>query len=476
MVFSNTPPKWDAAGAEPSADLQTSGFTAGYKPPAAYFNYLFNQYTKCIAEIQDKMIEEVLTANADLDDYIDVGMYTCSLSTAGTIANAPEVNQFTLFVLPRLKDSDTSNRIHVVITQSNIIYVRNLVDGVWGGWSAPKMDAQPPFIEIIPSTSADHGGFIDFHYAGASDDYTSRIIESAKGVLNILAALKVKGKNVHTEDNLTIEDFKNIKFQHHNAENDHRLIIYCYVTDTTFWRVDIRARDNIIQYRYFIDSEEQFNLEIKPSDLYLPLVGGTLFGNLKVANGSVALAGDDSAANVMAYSDVASDYKRTIQLMNESYNEDIASSLILIQKNAAGSKNYKIYGEHNKPKVEDIGAVSRTLLWTNSNPISSFVAQTVNISSLSQYDGIEIVFMADYLDQGVKSTGFIPYQSSGNLTMDCVLTDGAICFDKRVAIMSDSGIRFKIGNRLTVNSPSHTLAENNAACIPYKIYGIKGVK
>lgn len=48
-----TPPKWDAAGAEPSNDLQTNGFAAGYKPPAAYFNYLFNRYTACIKEIQD---------------------------------------------------------------------------------------------------------------------------------------------------------------------------------------------------------------------------------------------------------------------------------------------------------------------------------------------------------------------------------------------------------------------------------------
>ena len=51
-IFENTPPKWDAKGTEPSADLQTNGFTAGYKPPAAYFNFLFNKITACITELQ----------------------------------------------------------------------------------------------------------------------------------------------------------------------------------------------------------------------------------------------------------------------------------------------------------------------------------------------------------------------------------------------------------------------------------------
>lgn len=125
--------------------------------------------------------------------------------------------------------------------------------------------------------------------------------------------------------------------------------------------------------------------------------------------------------------------------------------------------------------ASDFSAVSRELLWTNSDTVSSFEAQTVSINSLSEYDGIEIVFMADYLDQGVKGTGFIPYKNNGKLTLDCVMVDGTTCYDKRVAVMSSSGIRFKVGNRLTASSSSHTITENNGACIPYKIYGIKGV-
>ena len=39
------------------------------------------------------------------------------------------------------------------------------------------------------SSSAGHGGFIDFHYNGSTADYTSRIIESASGKLHLVASL-----------------------------------------------------------------------------------------------------------------------------------------------------------------------------------------------------------------------------------------------------------------------------------------------
>lgn len=61
----------------------------------------------------------------------------------------------------------------------------------------------PSSIEIIPSTSAGHGGYIDFHFNGDAADYTSRIFEPVKGVLeynghgilstaNIVALLNVQ--------------------------------------------------------------------------------------------------------------------------------------------------------------------------------------------------------------------------------------------------------------------------------------------
>ena len=41
------------------------------------------------------------------------------------------------------------------------------------------------FIEFYQTAGKNHGGFIDFHYAGSTKDYTSRIIENVEGNLDI---------------------------------------------------------------------------------------------------------------------------------------------------------------------------------------------------------------------------------------------------------------------------------------------------
>mgnify|MGYP003293296468 CR=1 FL=1 len=52
-------------------------------------------------------------------------------------------------------------------------------------------------IELVPSSTDGHGGFVDFHFNGSSDDYTSRIIEGSTGRINVLApnGFKVNDKN-----------------------------------------------------------------------------------------------------------------------------------------------------------------------------------------------------------------------------------------------------------------------------------------
>lgn len=55
MDFDNKFSEWGNEGAEPSADLKESGFTAGYKPPASIFNWFWNKVIKSITEIQTKL-------------------------------------------------------------------------------------------------------------------------------------------------------------------------------------------------------------------------------------------------------------------------------------------------------------------------------------------------------------------------------------------------------------------------------------
>ena len=53
--FTNTPPDWKAEGVEPTSEMKNTGFTAGYKPPASYFNWFWTKTSKCLAELQEKV-------------------------------------------------------------------------------------------------------------------------------------------------------------------------------------------------------------------------------------------------------------------------------------------------------------------------------------------------------------------------------------------------------------------------------------
>ena len=60
------------------------------------------------------------------------------------------------------------------------------------------------FSEI--GANAGHGGYIDFHFNGSSSDYTSRIIESASGTLNINYGMFVRGNTTYIGNSLAAMD------------------------------------------------------------------------------------------------------------------------------------------------------------------------------------------------------------------------------------------------------------------------------
>ena len=49
----------------------------------------------------------------------------------------------------------------------------------------------PMYIELFPGENATNGGYIDFHYANSTDDYTTRIIESQSGQLRVEGTMQV---------------------------------------------------------------------------------------------------------------------------------------------------------------------------------------------------------------------------------------------------------------------------------------------
>ncbi len=75
MIFNNKAPDWGNGGTEPPENLKKEGFTAGYKPPAAYFNWFFNRIQKAVKELQEKLATDLkglafkdTVSDADIDD------------------------------------------------------------------------------------------------------------------------------------------------------------------------------------------------------------------------------------------------------------------------------------------------------------------------------------------------------------------------------------------------------------------------
>lgn len=52
MAFEKIVPEWNAEGAEPPQSLKDSGFAAGYKPPADYFNWFWHGVSEALKELQ----------------------------------------------------------------------------------------------------------------------------------------------------------------------------------------------------------------------------------------------------------------------------------------------------------------------------------------------------------------------------------------------------------------------------------------
>lgn len=156
MAFEKVVPVWNAAGTEPPDTLKNTGFQVGYKPPADYFNWFWHNVSQCLAELQEKggsLEAVVIGENDDLDNYTEVGLYTYSLSSSKTIANAPEENQSTMWTLPRLMNNSPENVIQIVYTQTNCIYIRNRTDSAWNGWRKMFKDD-----DIIPLSHGGTGG------------------------------------------------------------------------------------------------------------------------------------------------------------------------------------------------------------------------------------------------------------------------------------------------------------------------------
>lgn len=128
-----------------------------------------------------------------------------------------------------------------------------------------------------------------------------------------------------------------------------------------------------------------------------------------------------------------------------------------------------------------VGVESRTLLWTNPNPSSSFAKQDLIVTGLSQYDYIEIeTCPTSYSPLGDERTlytrippdcnSILSYISPAQSGTKLLFIARPVHFDKTPNTIHFANCYYKYNDGITT-PPSNT----DIYLKPYKIYGIKKV-
>lgn len=113
--------------------------------------------------------------------------------------------------------------------------------------------------------------------------------------------------------------------------------------------------------------------------------------------------------------------------------------------------------------ISEAGAMSKwELLWTNASPTSAFAEQTVSLS-LSGYTFV-CIFAHSFSTSQTDKDGFI-----GIVGQPMGLQSNGRGY-ARYANITTTGVTFGPGYNGTIG-----VNQNNQVCVPYQIYGIKGV-
>ena len=135
------------------------------------------------------------------------------------------------------------------------------------------------------------------------------------------------------------------------------------------------------------------------------------------------------------------------------------------------------------PTAEQVGAVSRTLLWENASPTSEFADQELPVP-LADYDAIEIVFLTQ-IDTGGRLVTQTFYTAAtnamGQATGLLFWTEGysyAVVYSRNITILEVGRVNPSMGSVVfgITSITNNVYTDVNRFVVPVRIYGIKGVQ
>ena len=129
--------------------------------------------------------------------------------------------------------------------------------------------------------------------------------------------------------------------------------------------------------------------------------------------------------------------------------------------------NLDVSGENYVPNVDAVNNIKGKILWTNPNPMSEFVSQTIKLSS-SDYDYLEFIFKSDYNDNTKVIISGRTIKGYGVRTSYTSIT--SFKFWSR-QINYNSETNYDIDNCMVITSSSGSVSNTNL--IPLYVIGYK---
>lgn len=157
-------------------------------------DYVTGSWKDWVCCSSQKIDTILIPTGADLNNYRDKGFYASNRSS-NSIVNVPgDLGSGAFELVVTGIDADGLYCTQWLKSyERNVIWVRTQVSSkepwVWRDWERVIM-ASTPIIspngielgQLLPSTVG-HGGYVDFHFNGSTEDYTTRLIESESGVI-----------------------------------------------------------------------------------------------------------------------------------------------------------------------------------------------------------------------------------------------------------------------------------------------------
>lgn len=295
----------------------------------------------------------------------------------------------TLSIQPVRTGDDGTLEIPVVLTNLEITEAYNLSQiGLFANhpeegeilFALAQIDEK----KKVPTNAESPGYTIEFYFKFKLTNATNITIETPGPYATLETVERMIG-DITAEDVGAVpaskfqSDFVEIIHQKTTIEGEERIVSFYFLTQTLYWRIDVE-RDGV-KYRLYDNGELVREYDTAPSELYLPLTGGTLSGSLYTNGGYGGIYSNANELLIKARAVAGSDENLRYLALATPPNKDNKEALRLLDN----SNGYNIFGEHNKPtgayyrgtgdatkRTIDIGGIGE-LLWIKSANALTFV-------------------------------------------------------------------------------------------------------